>query len=421
MRWWRAPAPPACCSRCCRPWRWRTSRRCATLAHQQGFAYALGIHPLFTDRAADDDLARLDEALAAARGDPRLVAVGEIGLDHFVPGLDRARQERFYVEQLKLARRHGLPVILHVRRSADGLLKQLRRIEVVGGIAHAFNGSAQQALSFVGLGFKLGFGGAATFERALQIRELARSLPLEAIVHRDRCAGHSAALAVPHRRAARRRRGVAQRAGRAAAHRRRAGRTARHGGGGIRAGHDGQCEDGAAGPGWPRHDRAHGELLHGLPPVIGRDTRLVVLGSFPSVASLQAGQYYAHPRNQFWPLLSALWGVDLVGMPYRSRLAEVKRRGLGIWDVYASCRREGSLDSAIESAVPNDLAGLRRRAPRLQAVAHNGGESARAMSVTRTLGIEVLRLPSTSPANAGWSFERKLAAWRAAFAAHGLA
>lgn len=153
-----------------------------TLAHRHGFAYALGIHPLYVDRADDADLERLDQALVDARDDPRLVAVGEIGLDHFVPGLDRARQERFYVEQLKLARRHGLPVILHVRRSADALLKQLRRITVPGGIAHAFNGSAQQALAFVGLGLRLGFGGAATFERALQIRELARSLPLEALV-----------------------------------------------------------------------------------------------------------------------------------------------------------------------------------------------------------------------------------------------
>lgn len=164
-----------------------------------------------------------------------------------------------------------------------------------------------------------------------------------------------------------------------------------------------------------------GALLQGLAPVIGRETRLVVLGSFPGVASLQARQYYAHPRNQFWPLLSALWGVDLVGMPYRARLAEVKRRGLGIWDVYASCRREGSLDSAIVDSVPNDLASLKRRAPKLQAVAHNGGESARAMAATRALGVEVIRLPSTSPANASWSFERKLAAWRAAFATHGLA
>ena len=152
------------------------------LAHAHGCAYALGIHPLYVHRAADEDLDRLDAALSAARDDPRLVAVGEIGLDHFVPGLDRDRQERFYVAQLKLARRHGLPVILHVRRSADGLLKQLRRIEVAGGIAHAFNGSAQQAQTFVELGFRLGFGGAATFDRALQIRDLARTLPLSAIV-----------------------------------------------------------------------------------------------------------------------------------------------------------------------------------------------------------------------------------------------
>lgn len=153
-----------------------------SLAHAHGLVYALGIHPLFVGRAADDDLDRLEAALAASRDDPRLVAVGEIGLDHFVPGHDRQRQERFYAAQLKIAQRHGLPVILHVRRSADGLLKQLRRIEVPGGIAHAFNGSAQQAQTFVDLGLRLGFGGAATFDRALRIRELARTLPLAAIV-----------------------------------------------------------------------------------------------------------------------------------------------------------------------------------------------------------------------------------------------
>ena len=152
------------------------------LAHAHGFAYALGIHPLYVHRAADEDLARLDAELAAQRDDPLLVAVGEIGLDHFVPGLDRERQERFYVEQLKIARRRGLPVILHVRRSADALLKHLRRIEVGGGIAHAFNGSAQQAQAFVELGLRLGFGGAATFDRALQIRELARTLALDSLV-----------------------------------------------------------------------------------------------------------------------------------------------------------------------------------------------------------------------------------------------
>jgi hypoxanthine-DNA glycosylase len=163
------------------------------------------------------------------------------------------------------------------------------------------------------------------------------------------------------------------------------------------------------------------ERLRGLPPVIARHTRLVVLGSFPGAASLAARQYYAHPRNQFWPLLSALWGIDLVALPYRQRLAAMRERGLGLWDVYASCRREGSLDSAIEDAALNDLASLRRRAPALQAVAHNGSESARSMRLTATLGLPVARLPSTSPANASWSFERKVAAWRTVFAAHGMA
>jgi hypoxanthine-DNA glycosylase len=156
------------------------------------------------------------------------------------------------------------------------------------------------------------------------------------------------------------------------------------------------------------------ERLRGLAPVLARGTRLVVLGSFPSVASLQAGQYYAHPRNHFWPILSALWGVDLVALPYRRRIAELRRRGLGLWDIYASCQREGSLDSSIVAAEWNDLASLRQRAPALRALAHNGGESARAMTLTRRLGLPVHRLPSTSPANASWSYERKLAAWRGA-------
>lgn len=163
-----------------------------------------------------------------------------------------------------------------------------------------------------------------------------------------------------------------------------------------------------------------GPLLQGLPPVWNPRARLLVLGSFPGVASLQAGQYYAHPRNQFWPLLSALWGVDLRAMTYAQRLDELQRRGLAVWDVYAACRREGSLDSAIESAQPNDLTGLVAQMLQMQAIAHNGGESARAMRVTRALGRPVHRLPSTSPANASWSFERKLQAWRAVFDAAGL-
>ena len=152
------------------------------LAHQHGFGYALGIHPLYVERAADADLQQLHAALTEHRDDARLVAVGEIGLDHFVPGLDLARQARFYAAQLTLAREFGLPVILHVRKSADTLLKHLRETGVRGGIAHAFNGSEQQALAFVGLGFKLGFGGAMTFERALQIRRLAQALPPHALV-----------------------------------------------------------------------------------------------------------------------------------------------------------------------------------------------------------------------------------------------
>jgi TatD DNase family protein len=151
------------------------------LAHRYGDSYALGIHPLCTGRARTDDLDRLDQALAEASADPRLVAVGEIGLDYFVPGFDLARQELFYRGQLAIARRHGLPVILHVRRSADALLKHLRSAGVTG-IAHAFNGSAQQAKEFTRLGFKLGFGGTVTFERALKIRGLAAELPLEALV-----------------------------------------------------------------------------------------------------------------------------------------------------------------------------------------------------------------------------------------------
>lgn len=156
--------------------------RVRALAHEHGFGYALGIHPLFVGHAADADLRALHDALGACRGDPRLVAIGEIGLDHFVPGHDHARQERFYVAQLALAREFELPAILHVRRSADTLLKHLRATPGRGGIAHAFNGSLQQALAFVSLGFKLGFGGAMTFDRALQIRRLAAALPLDAIV-----------------------------------------------------------------------------------------------------------------------------------------------------------------------------------------------------------------------------------------------
>ncbi|MFM8610716.1 MAG: TatD family hydrolase [Burkholderiaceae bacterium] len=152
------------------------------LAHAHRDAYALGIHPLYTPKAAEADLVTLERELQAHIHDPRMVAVGEIGLDHFVPGLDRERQELFYRAQLGIAQRLGLPVILHVRRSADRLIKHLREVPVAGGIAHAFNGSLQQAQAFVRMGFKLGFGGALSFERALQLRRLATELPADAIV-----------------------------------------------------------------------------------------------------------------------------------------------------------------------------------------------------------------------------------------------
>ena len=156
--------------------------RVRALATAHGDAYALGIHPLFTPQAQEADLLALDQALTEARDDPHLVAVGEIGLDGFVPGLDMARQQHFYRAQLALAQRHGLPVLLHVRRSADALLSGLRQCPVVGGLAHAFNGSRQQADQFMAMGFKLGFGGALTFDRALQLRRLASDVPLNALV-----------------------------------------------------------------------------------------------------------------------------------------------------------------------------------------------------------------------------------------------
>ena len=161
-------------------------------------------------------------------------------------------------------------------------------------------------------------------------------------------------------------------------------------------------------------------VLQGLAPVIDESARLIVLGSFPGVTSLREQQYYGHPRNHFWPLLSAMWSIDLVSMLYADRLRELRAHGVGLWDVYASCRRQGSLDSAIEEAVHNDLPGLLSRAPGLRALAHNGGESARSMAITRRLGLPVVRLPSTSPANASWSFDRKLAAWREVFGQYGV-
>ena len=149
-------------------------------------SYALGIHPIYVPQATDDDLLELRRQVEASLPDPRFVAIGEIGLDFFIPMLCepamREKQERFLREQLRIARDFGLPVLTHVRRSQDQVLKHVRQIRPAGGIAHAFNGSHQQARAFIDAGFHLGFGGAMTFTRALQIRRLAADLPLESIV-----------------------------------------------------------------------------------------------------------------------------------------------------------------------------------------------------------------------------------------------
>ncbi|MBC7610673.1 MAG: DNA-deoxyinosine glycosylase [Polaromonas sp.] len=165
------------------------------------------------------------------------------------------------------------------------------------------------------------------------------------------------------------------------------------------------------------------EPLVSLAPLVSSQTRLLILGSFPGVASLKAQQYYGHPQNHFWRILQAIIPpipVTTGASSYQIRSDWLLSKGLGLWDVYASCEREGSLDSSIRNAVLNDFSVLKRLCPNLRAIAHNGGESFKHSKPTQTLGLPVYRLPSTSPANASWSFERKLAAWREVFEKHGL-
>ena len=172
-------------------------------------------------------------------------------------------------------------------------------------------------------------------------------------------------------------------------------------------------------------------VLQGLPPLLDANTRLVVLGSFPGVASLRAQQYYGHPQNQFWKIMATLLSSDaaiVLTMAYAERVQWLLNQGVGLWDVYAACEREGSLDAHIQNAQPNDLQSLRAHCPVLAAIAHNGGESFRhAKAVKKALqdaacGERVLihRLPSTSPANASWTFEQKLSAWQAVMNTHGM-
>ena len=164
-------------------------------------------------------------------------------------------------------------------------------------------------------------------------------------------------------------------------------------------------------------------MLTGLPPLVSSRTRLLILGSFPGVASLAAQQYYGHPQNHFWKILQTIWPffpMETGAESYQIRSDWLLSRQLGVWDVYAACEREGSLDSRIRNPVVNDFAQILQQCPALEAVAHNGGESFKHARHTMLLGLPVYKLPSTSPANASWSFERKLAAWREVFEKHGL-
>ncbi|HWT71781.1 MAG TPA: DNA-deoxyinosine glycosylase [Oxalicibacterium sp.] len=153
-------------------------------------------------------------------------------------------------------------------------------------------------------------------------------------------------------------------------------------------------------------------LLACFPPVIDDRTKILILGSFPGEASLQTQQYYAHPRNQFWRLLSALLHEDLVALPYAERLARLRANRVGLWDVIAACAREGSLDSAIRDARPNDFQSLKARCPQLRLVAFNGKTSGRHAAAFAEAGFRTVLLSSSSPAHAAMNFEQKLALWR---------
>jgi hypoxanthine-DNA glycosylase len=154
-------------------------------------------------------------------------------------------------------------------------------------------------------------------------------------------------------------------------------------------------------------------LLTGLAPVLAAHTRILVLGSFPGAASLAAAQYYAHPRNQLWPILSALTGEDLAALPYAQRLPRLLAHGFGLWDVLGACQRSGSLDAAIRAPAANDFARLHELCPQLDTVGFNGQASGKFAPQFAQAGYRTLVLPSTSPAHASMSFEQKLAAWRA--------
>ncbi len=150
---------------------------------------------------------------------------------------------------------------------------------------------------------------------------------------------------------------------------------------------------------------------HGLSPVLARTTRVLILGSFPGEASLAAQQYYAHPRNHFWPLVAALIDAPLTTLPYRERIDQLRANGIGLWDVIVACNRRGSLDGAIRMAEHGDIGRVRRAAPAVALVCFNGKTAARALPAWRDAGYATLALPSSSPAYTR-PFSEKLAAWR---------
>lgn len=158
-------------------------------------------------------------------------------------------------------------------------------------------------------------------------------------------------------------------------------------------------------------DAAHPVLI-GLAPVLNKETRILLLGSFPGAASLAAQQYYGHRQNQFWKLLSAVLNIDLITMPYPQRLKALLANNIGLWDVIAACERSGSLDSAIRNAQHNDFVPLKKRCPNLKRVCFNGKTSGKLEGAFAEAGFETLVLPSSSPAHATWSFEQKLEVWR---------